>query len=185
MIPQTPRTSEHLVNWCAAYQASDIVTQPPHIRYSIGIYQISQGMQWRIASDVKYQSFCAAAMHFTMSAHGFGIDLGSDFPERLDDFPEGFHGKTWETMLLLIGKTQQQVCYSDYISKNSARKSRFDPNKLRILMSSLIYECFALVPPARREQCCFDEMHILTKDIKLPEKLQMSTTYGIFNDKES
>lgn len=167
MIPRTPTTCGWFSLWCNEYQKSDIVAQPPHIRYSIGIYQISQGMSWRISSDVKYQSFCAAAMHFTMCAHGFGINLENDFPPRLEDFPEGFHPRTWEIILLLIGKTQQQICYSDYISKNSARKSRFNPDKLRMSISSLIYECFALVPPSRREQCCFDEMHILTKDIKL------------------
>lgn len=169
MIPVTPRTSSHLVSWCASYQLdSGIVPQPPTHRFSIGIYQISQAMNWKISGPVKWQSYCAAAMHFIMSGVGFGIFLDNDLPETLEELPEGFSG--WQNVLFLIGKTQQQICYSDYISANSARKSRFDRDKLRIHLSSLVYECFALVPASAREQCCFDEMHILTKDIKLKKE---------------
>lgn len=163
MIPQTPRSAHHLSIWCLAYNASQIVPQPPTHRFSIGIYQISQGMAWKLAGDVRYQSFCAASMHFLMSAWGFGISV--PLPEKLEDITEGFDG--WDNLLFLIGKTQQQICYSDYISANSARKTRFDAGKLEILFYKLISQCFALVPPDHREQCCFDEMHILTKDIKL------------------
>ena len=165
MIPQTPRTVAHLADWCCTYQNGNIVPQSPPTRFSIGVYQLSQGLDWKIESPVKWQSYCAAAMHFMMTGIGFHIHIDADFPELLSEINAKFEG--WERMMYRLGKAQQMICYSHYISSQSARKSRFDERELRIRLFRLVEQCFALVPPEAREQCCFDEMHILTGDIKL------------------
>lgn len=167
MIPVTPRTGQHLIQWCDFYQnQSDIVSQPAHVRFSIGVYQISQGMSWKVASPVRWQSFCAASLHFIMS--GIAFNAAPQLPTFLDEGTETFKG--WEHLLLAVGKAQQQVCYSPLISAKSARLSRFNADVLSDRLTELVEQCFALVPADQRERCCFDEMNILTGDINKPVK---------------
>jgi hypothetical protein len=166
MIPVTPRTSDHFIQWCKLYQEGGTVPQPAHIRFSIGFYQISQGMQWHINSPVRWQSFCAAAMHFTMCAYAHDLDMSGCFPTTLEDFPEEFEG--WETLIQVLGKAQQQIIYSPTISKGSTRTNRFSYAALHVYLYKAIEQCFALTPQGHRESRCFDEMKILCGD--LPEK---------------
>lgn len=167
MIPVTPRTGQHLIQWCDYYQnQSGIVSQPAHVRFSIGVYQISQGMSWKVGSPVRWQSFCAASLHFIMS--GIAFNAAPTLPLFLEESTDNFKG--WEHLLLTVGKAQQQVCYSPLISAKSARLSRFNPDILRDRLTELVEQCFALVPPEHREPRCFDEMNILTGDISKPTK---------------
>lgn len=163
MIPRRPRTTAHLAHWCEVYQESGTVPQPAHIRFSIGVYQISQGMSWRIASPVKWQSYCSAAMHFTMCASTYGLMLDSAMPETLEEVSSSFDG--WEALMLALGKAQQQVVYGLHSSATSTRASRFNEDELERRMVKLVTACFSLCPPEHREQCCFDEMAILCKDL--------------------
>jgi hypothetical protein len=169
MIPSTPRTCSHLVNWCLGYQSSNIVPQPPHIRFAIGVYQMGQGINWTIAGPVKWQSYCAASMHFIMAASAYGILMCDDFPDTLPEITDEWLG--WEHFVFAQARVQQQICYHESISAASARKSRFNRDVLRLRFYDLVCQCFALVPPDHREQCCYDEMFILTKDIVIKPTL--------------
>ncbi len=166
MIPVTPRTTQHLIDWCAAYQTGGTVPQPRHIRFGIGVYQITQGMSWKIASPVRWQSFCAASMHFIMCAEAYDVRL--PLPENLADFPTLCGTGIWERVLLSVGRAQQQLIYHPDVSGRSTRSSRYSPEKLCGFLEELTTACFGLTPPEYREQGCFDEMHILTGD--LPRK---------------
>lgn len=169
MIPVTPRTTEHLIAWCKQYQSSGSVPQPRNIRFGVGVYQITQGMSWKIASPVRWQSFCAAAMHFIMCAEAYGVSLHDSLPEQLHELPEASGSNLWHDLLLAVGKAQQQVIYHPDISSASTRASRFNPVTLHLHLLHLTKQCFAMAPAGYREQGCFDEMHILCKD--LPVKL--------------
>ena len=162
MIPVTPRTTQHLLTWCRMYQAGGTVPQPPHMRFAIGFYQISQGMSWRMASPVRWQSFCSAAMHFIMCAEAFALPIDIFMPDRLEDIPEAWQG--WEHLLLTLGKAQQQIVYALH-SDGSSRKSRFAPMNLQHYLHASIFQCFSLAPSEYREQGCFDEMKILNGDL--------------------
>ncbi len=164
MIPVTPRTCEHLLTWCFCYQRNAKVYNPREVRFAIGFYQISQGMSWRIGSPVRWQSFCAAAMHFIMCAEAYGLHL--DMPVSLEDLPETWKG--WEHLLLTLGKAQQQIVYAGVSSQNSTRVSRFSAAALHLHLSEAVEQCFALAPPLYRERGCHDEMKILLGD--LPEE---------------
>lgn len=164
MIPLTPRTCEHLKTWCRLYQKNARVYNPREVRFAIGFYQISQGMSWHVHSPVRWQSFCAAAMHFIMCADAY--DLNLDMPELLGDLTQDWKG--WENLLFTLGKAQQQVIYAGATSANSTRASRFSAASLHIYLTEAVEQCFSLVPPSYREQGCFDEMKILTGD--LPER---------------
>ncbi len=120
-------------------------------------------MSWKVASPVKWQSFCSAAMHFIMCGHAYGFDLANDLPETLAEIDDGFPG--WDQLLLRMGKAQQQVVYGLHESAVSTRASRFNIPTLSARMFELVTACFALAPAAYREQGCFDEMHILTGDL--------------------
>lgn len=163
MIPVTPRTTQHLVDWCRTYQESGTVPQPPHIRFSIGFYQISQGMSWQIASPVRWQSFCSASMHFLMCAEAMDIGLGPDLPETLAEIPDTW--VSWEHLLWTLGKAQQQIVYALQSSASSSRASRFSASQLRGLLMSSVKQCFSLAPSEYREQGCFDEQKILCHDL--------------------
>lgn len=163
MIPVTPRTSEHLVEWCNAFHYGTKVPHAKNVRFGIGIYQISQGMSWSIASPVRWQSFCSAAMHFIMCAHAYGIDMKGDFPETLGELPSDFAG--WDQLLMCIGKAQQQVFYGMEDVLLSTRASRYSRDVLRMRLHDLVVACFSLAPAGYREQGCFDEMKILLGDL--------------------
>jgi hypothetical protein len=166
--PVTPRTTQHLTDWCEYYQLkSGIVPQPPHIRFSIGVYQISQGMSWKCGGPVAYQSYAAAAMHFLMSSIGFAGAGSINDDCEWDDEGLGQDWKGWEHLMYLLGRSQQMVVYSDYISSASKRKSRFDLDELLIRNCLLIDQCFALIPPSFREEACYNEMFVLTGEIKI------------------
>jgi hypothetical protein len=163
MIPVTPRTVEHLQFWCACFQEAHEYMNPKHIRFSIGVYQISQGLSWKITSPVRCQSFCAAAMHFIMCAHAHGIDLSAGFPDTLAEIDAPFDG--WDNLLLKLGKAQQQVVYALSEVSHTARASRFKRDVLEQHLHYLVKACFSLTYPDYREQGCFDEMKILTGDL--------------------
>lgn len=168
MIPITPRSTEHLTDWCRTYQFRGTVPQPGNIRFGIGVYQITQGMSWEIGSPVRWQSFCAAAMHFIMCAEAYGVSVAAWLPEQMSEIPEATGDGIWRNLLMAVGKAQQQIIYHPSISAGSTRASRFKPEILRSLLWNLTENCFALTPGNYREQGCFDEMKILLGD--LPEK---------------
>lgn len=163
MIPVTPRTVPKLIEWCRLYQQGGTVPQPKHIRFGIGIYQITQGMSWHISSPVRWQSFCAAAMHFTMCAEAYGLSLEPWLPDTLAEISDHTGSEPWRDLLLSVGKAQQQIIYK--LAEESSRKSRFKPEDLRFHLMTLVENCFAMTPPDYREQGCFDEMHIILGDI--------------------
>jgi hypothetical protein len=159
--PVTPRSCDHLLFWCRQYQDTATVYNPREVRFAIGFYQISQGMAWKIANPVRWQSFCAAAMHFIMCAEAYNLAL--TMPESLKDLTEEWLG--WEHLLLTLGRAQQQVVYAGATSKNSTRVSRFSEDALRACLYTAVEQCFALVPSREREAGCYAEMHILTGDL--------------------
>ena len=164
MIPVTPRTTQHLVDWCRTYQEVGTVPHPGHIRFGIGVYQITQGMSWEIANPVRWQSFCAAAMHFIMCAEAYGESLDVWLPDTLDETPEA-EGEVWKDLLMAVGKAQQQIIYHLTIGR-STRASRYKPQELRYRLLTLVESCFSMTPKAYREQGCFDEMQILCHSIE-------------------
>lgn len=163
MIPVTPRTTKHLVDWCRAYQEGGTVPHPKHIRFGIGVYQITQGMSWEIANPVRWQSFCAAAMHFIMCAEAYGESFEAWLPDTLEEIPEA-QGEVYKDLLMSVGKVQQQIIYN-LVASRSTRASRYDPVVLRYRLLLLVESCFAMTPKLYREQGCFDEMHILCHSI--------------------
>jgi hypothetical protein len=161
MIPVTPRTCEHLKSWCGFYQRNAKVYNPREVRFAIGFYQISQGMSWHIHNPVRWQSFCAASMHFIMCAEDYNLHL--DLPEFLEDLTDSWKG--WEHLMFTLGKAQQQVIYAGATSANSTRASRFSEAALQLYLTEAVEQCFSLVPALYREQGCFDEMCVLCNDL--------------------
>jgi hypothetical protein len=162
VTPVTPRTCEHLKAWCGFYQRNAKVYNPREVRFAIGFYQISQGMSRHVHNPVRWQSFCAASMHFIMCAEAYDIHL--DLSEFLEDLTESWKG--WEHLLFTLGKAQQQIIYAN--SQGTTRASRFSAAALHLYLTEAVEQCFSLVPALYREQGCFDEMKILCGD--LPEK---------------
>lgn len=163
MIPVTPRTVEHLALWCGKFQEEKEAMNPRHIRFAIGVYQISQGMSWKINNPVRWQSFCAAAMHFIMCGRAHNCAMWHYFPETLAEIDAPFSG--WQNLMMNVGKAQQQVVYALSEVQHSTRASRFNQDTLEKHLYDLVKSCFSLAPPEYREQGCFDEMKILTGDL--------------------
>lgn len=161
MIPRICYSFESLEQWCIQYHNGPIVPQPKHIRFSIAIYQISQGMSWNIGNPVRWQSFCSAAMHFIMCSNAYGLQLSQGFPADICDISSDFRG--WEYMLFHIGKCQQQIMYE--MSKTTTRASRYSETKFHVDIHRLVEACFSLCPNEYRPIGCWDEMLIMTKDL--------------------
>ena len=163
MVPVTPRTSQHFCDWCKEYQFNGTVQQPGDVRFGVGVYQIAQGMQWKVANPVRWQSFCSAAMHFTMAGYAHGIDMAAGFPEYLSDF--GSDAADWKDFLFSVCHAQQQVTYCLHYNRGTTRYSRYSVDALHARLHKLVEVCFSFAPASYREQGCFDEMKILLGDL--------------------
>jgi hypothetical protein len=163
MIPVTPRTSQHFCDWCKEYQFNGTVQQPGDVRYGVGVYQIAQGMQWKVSNPVRWQSFCSAAMHFTMAGYAHGIDMAAGFPDRLSEF--GNDDANWQDFMFAVCHAQQQVTYCLHYNRGTTRYSRYSADALHLRLNKLVAVCFSFAPAEYREQGCFDEMKILCHDL--------------------
>jgi hypothetical protein len=154
---------EHLSTWCRLYQLEGPWPVDGARRFAIGVYQIGQALEWDDASVVlpAAQSWCAAVMHFTCAGHAFGVDALARLGERLDDLGEP--GSARE-VLLWLSKAQQMIVYA--AQTNARWVSRFSLEALQGRLEALIESCLAHVPAQLREEACFAEMGILTRDIK-------------------
>jgi hypothetical protein len=163
MNPILPRSFRHLSDWCYLYQHSNIAPRTQADRFAIGVYQVSQGIAWKCAGPVAWQSYCSAALHWICCAHAHNIDLTNDMPETLAEIPDTW--TDWRGFVKAQGDVQQQVIYYCSHNLNTTRASRYKPDVFRERMVRLIGLVLSLVPPADREQGCHDEMMICTKDL--------------------
>lgn len=163
MSPILPRSFKHLSDWCYLYQHSNIAPRTQADRFAIGVYQVSQGIAWKCAGPVAWQSYCSAALHWICCAHAHNIDLTNDMPETLAEIPDTW--TDWRGFVKAQGDAQQQVIYRCSHNLNTTRASRYKPDVFRERMARLVGLVLSLVPPADREQGCHDEMMICTKDL--------------------
>lgn len=166
VIAVTPRTTKHLLDWCAHHQDHGAAPQPTLARFAIAVYQVSQALSWRETDaprEVLWQSYCSAAMHAAMAAHSAGGSLERWLPETLDDLPHGFPG--WEGFVVAQGRAMQMVVYGLEASKATTRSARYSLADLEERLAAFARSCLSLVPPERREEMCHQEMLILTKDL--------------------
>jgi hypothetical protein len=163
MQPTRPRTFDHMSNWCYLYQHSNIAPRTQADRFAIGLYQIGQGMSWPCRGPVSWQSYCSAALHWVCCLHAHNESMCGLLPETLAELPTEFIG--WERFLHMVCKAQQQVVYASSHNLNTTRASRFKLDTLRHQLADLVSASFSLVPRSHREQGCYDEMIICTKDL--------------------
>jgi hypothetical protein len=170
ILPFPHFSFEEISGWCKRYQFGEIVPRTQEVRFAIGVYQLSQGLKWKCAGPVAWQSYCSAALNFIMCGHEHGIDLSPRFPEQLKEIPDIF--VDFRHFMEALGDAQQQVVYRLHLNVMTTRTSRYSVPLLEARLDKLVRLCFSLVQPDYREQGCIDEMAILTKDLikGIPQK---------------
>lgn len=150
-----PRDVAHLIRWCAIHNGHTPL--PAERRFSIGVYQIAQGNQWAMEAPVKWQSYCAASIHFLCAANRLWTRPELGLVEDIEESTTRFAG--WENLVTSIGLAQQQLIYRE--ETNPRWKSRYSAEKLEGLLGTLTEQMWALVPPGERVGCLADEIALI------------------------
>ena len=167
-IPETPIPDCNyytLYNWTQYHfrHGNAVVTVPQ--RFGIGIYQISQAMEWKRellgATDQVYECFASAALHF------LGVFSMRNYTEtnllvsyNLLDID--FHVFLPEIVLLNIGKAQQMLHYLYVIEKTAQRKKRFNVIALKRSLEFLYIHCLSCIPKEKRLKALQSACSIMT-----------------------
>lgn len=141
---------------------------PFYTRFSIGIYQVTQGMAWYEAPKEclsAYESFAAACVHFVGAASLMDAEhtvwalcpadlLDSPLTERLDA----------RHLLLGIGKAQQMVVYK--IRQDTSRgRSRYKSEVMGTSVGGLLQHLVHLIPRPHRRAAFRTAMDIMTGNL--------------------
>ena len=149
-----------LLDWCREYQLHGPSKRNPLDRFCIGFYQIQQGSHWGNAGPVAWQSYCASALHFMMTAEALGLGVEQYLPRTIDEITETFIG--WSGMIAYTGKAVQQLMYR---TADAHWRRRYKKDSLRSALASSIEACMAMCPRHHRAQGFSDEMGILCRDV--------------------
>jgi hypothetical protein len=157
--PITPRTLEHFQDWCRVFHKNTSHPVNAERRFSIGMYQISQALNWKCDGPVRWQSYAAAALHFTAAATACELSVLSYLPSdgRLEDISTYFNG--WNELVRVTGEAQRQLIYK--VETFPRWRERYDAKVLETTLAGSVEMCFSLVPPDAREQSVFDEMQLI------------------------
>lgn len=173
-----------LLAWCRAYNREGACVVPVNVRFSIGLYQIGQAMEWEQGSICTNapasQAYAAAALHWMMVSEYLDLPLESSIDYTMSTSEDGniwpdirtiAQDNKWSgyrDLLFHACKAQQQVHYyatgrGRIVGK--ADKSRFCKETLNEHLSLCIRSMIACIPSQNRAKAFHDETCIITGDI--------------------
>ncbi len=138
-----------LALWCRDYNQFGPHQVGFKDRFSIGIYQIYQGIEWNDKAS-EYESFAAAAIHMICAAESLNLEL--DLPRLIDDnFHRSKNYIDWMEFTKHLSRAQQHIFYRQVSAKNGYhRKSRYNPVLLTSDLSYLVNKLFGMIPRGQR-----------------------------------
>jgi hypothetical protein len=156
-----------LESWANEYAKYGPYVQPPEIKWSIAIYQVSQGISWE-GTDSEYESYAAAAIHMigscAMRNDIRGIqEFDTTGIAELEHFSKWEANKKWKRIMYLCGRGQQLLHYaSKYTSSKAGRKTRWNPGVMALVRDELVRMMFGLIPPDKRLKAIHDAIDVMT-----------------------
>lgn len=149
--------------WCWEYMHSGHhTTNEPVRRFTIGFYQIAQGIDWE-DSDSAHESWSAAALHFMMAARLMDLDLTFHCNEP-DISLWDTHPTSYKYLLRDLSLAARMVVY--FTNPGSIkRKSRYDPDLTSQKMYNLVKFCFDRPPKQKRQNAIIVAMEIMCGEL--------------------
>lgn len=157
-------------NWCWQDSGSARRQIQPLQRFAIGFYQIHQGIKWADTSS-EDESFMAAAVHFACVAEALGLSshygifkhykLIDTMPYNYADVNHGQNGD-WKSLIEMVSEAQQHVFYEWMGSGTSRSKSRYDPDRLGILIGRIVFFLISMVAKSQRGVALEEATEIMT-----------------------
>jgi hypothetical protein len=139
--------------WCREYELHNKYPVDILTRFNIGVYQIHQGMAWKDNGLNKYESYCAATLHFIMVAARLNLKLEDYLLLDVDELPESYLDKEVKELLYLISACTQQLYYSTVAARRKLkRSSRYNEAKFEKLLAKLIEKMISIVPKEYRRE---------------------------------
>jgi hypothetical protein len=152
-----------LEQWCKDYETNNKYPVPVGKRFQIGLYQINQGTNWKDGGLNKYESYCAAFLHFMMVCTTMKLDYDIDWQvSNIEHIPKSYYQKEAPLLLDNISKAAQQIYYYEVAFTNMHRKSRFDKMKLSKIMGNILHQIISLVPIEYRKDGLYQASLIMT-----------------------
>jgi len=144
--------------WCSEYDKVNKYPADTMRRFSIGVYQIYQGMEW-LGSASSDESYAAAAIHFIIVGERLSLCTEQYLKRGIKSLV--WKKQPWKALLYHISKAQGQIVYSTN-TDNIKRKSRYSPEILESHLSECIGLCLGLIAPDKREEAIKTAISIMT-----------------------
>lgn len=157
------RTRVEFQDWCRRLHREGPHPCDPMRRFAIGVYQIHQAIDW-VGTESEYESYAAAAIHFTAAAESFEIPIeqGVFAAGLVATIPFGVGGV--RSLLYNLSKSQVQLVYATNSSRFK-RKSRFNKVTAVDTFSFLVRDLISMIPPHKRESAIYKAMEIMTGEL--------------------
>jgi hypothetical protein len=147
--------------WCKDYERYGKYPTTLPKRFLIGLYQIQQGTGWKDMGLNKYESYCAAFIHFMCCCTIAQLDYSKNWEEiSLENIPKSYYEKTAPRLLDSISRAAQQIIYGD-VSNKTQRKSRFNKERAGEIMGDILWDIISLVPVEYRRDGLYQASLIL------------------------
>lgn len=147
--------------WCSTYERYNKYPCSILNRFSIGFYQIHQGMSWKDDAN-RSESFASAILHFIMVSERMQLPLEKVMHNNLEKYPSTpFDAEEARDLLCHLSAAQQQLWYGHVVNKSMQRKSRYRKETLITKMARSIVILVAAIHPTERKQAFYDATNIL------------------------
>lgn len=146
--------------WCKEYETYNKYPVDIPTRFNIGTYQIHQGEAWKDGGVNKYESYCAAALHYIMVSARLNLPIEAHLTLDITEWEQVFIEHEALSILKLLSLCQQQIYYST--AKNKIKRaSRYNEEKLCKALSYLSQKMIALAPKELRQPCIYKACEIM------------------------
>lgn len=154
--------------WCRDYHQHAKFPVDVKTRFSIGFYQIYQGMDWTTAGDKvnKNESYASAFIHLMCVCEAMKLPTELHIAEHLVLIKKVHMDAVACFILRNLSKAQQQIFYWAKDNKTQQAKRRYSEPELTKAMCSTLTNLMGLIEPDERKQAIVDATSIMTKELK-------------------
>jgi hypothetical protein len=164
--PIYPENIFDIIQWCKDYEHFDKFKCGARARFSIGFYQIHQGIEWKDNGVNKYESFAAAVLHFFMVTEYLKLDVVNQLNYiNLKDYMKSDLRFVALELLKDLSKCMQMLFYADSANKTK-RASRYNPKILEVRLACCIDKLLRCIPIEFRSECFEKATTIICKELK-------------------
>jgi len=154
--------------WCRDYHQYTKYPVDVKTRFSIGFYQIYQGMDWNAWGDKvnRNEAYASAFIHLLCVCEEMKIPTELHLPEHLVLIKKVHMDAVAGFILRNLSKAQQQIFYWGKENKTQQAKRRYSEFELSKALCSTLVNLMGLIEPDERKQAIIDATSIMTRELK-------------------